>query len=391
MTINNDTVKGFQDFTGEEAEKREKIKEILIRNFKLYGLEPAETPIIEQEEFVKGENEFDEAVSAIFKLKDKGARNLALRYEFTFQLKRLAINKKLPYKRYQIGEVFRDEPTSSNRFRQFTQCDIDIVGSGVREEAEILALVSKICREFKIEAEVQVNSRKLLNSMIKSLGIDNVEFVLREIDKIDKQGEDAVKLNLTKFISKDKIIGLFGLLRKPLSFFKKLEGYKELSELIKLCKEYDINIKFKPSLARGLSYYNSSVYEIKSSMKETICAGGSYLINGVQATGLSFGLERLSQLAKVKMENNKVLIININQDKKSIELAEKLRKQDKQVEIYNKGISNALEFANSYKIQNVIFLGKEEVKKKKLKLRDMKSGKEEMLSEKELIERLQKN
>ena len=89
-------VKGFRDYTGDEAKKREKIKEILIRNFKLYGFEPEETPVIEQEEFVKGENEFDEAVSDIFKLKDKGNRNLALRYEFTFQLKRLAKNKMLP-------------------------------------------------------------------------------------------------------------------------------------------------------------------------------------------------------------------------------------------------------------------------------------------------------
>jgi histidyl-tRNA synthetase len=226
--------------------------------------------------------------------------------------------------------------------------------------------------------------------MIKSLKIDNVEFVLREIDKIDKQGEDIVKQNLAKFISKDKIIGLFGLLRKPLSFFKKLEGYKELNELIKLCKIYKINVKFKPTLARGLSYYNGSIFEIKTEgMKETIAAGGSYLINGIQSTGISFGLERLSQLAKLKLKNKQVLIVNISQDKKAIELAEKLRNKGKQVIISDK-ISKALEFANSQQIPQVIFLGKEEVKKKKFKLRDMKTGKEEFLGEKELIERLAK-
>jgi len=112
-------VKGFRDFSGEEAEKRKAIKEIIVEIFERYGFEPAETPIIEQEEFVRGENKQDEAVSDIFKLQDKGKRNLALRYEFTFQLKRLMKNKKLPYKRYQIGEVFRDEPISENRFRQF--------------------------------------------------------------------------------------------------------------------------------------------------------------------------------------------------------------------------------------------------------------------------------
>lgn len=388
--MSTETVKGFSDYSGEEAEKREKIKEILIRNFKLYGFEPAETPIIEYEEFVKGENEYDEAVSDIFRLQDKGKRNLALRYELTFQLKRLAKNKKLPYKRYQIGPVFRDEPTSSNRFRQFTQCDVDVIGSTAREEAEILVLSYRICKELGLKAEVQVNSRKLLNSIIKSLGIDNVEFVLREIDKLDKQGEDFVKQNLAKFISKDKIVSMFKILGKNLSSFKKFEGYKELKQLVDLCGSYGIEAKFKPTLARGLSYYNGSVFEVKTeSMNETIAGGGSYLVNGIQSTGISFGIERLSQLARIKPENERILIISINQDKKAIQLAEKLRKQGKSVTILDK-INKALEYANSYKIPYAIFIGEEEVKKKKFKLRDMKTGKELMLGERGIIEKMEK-
>src|SRR3990172_3604183 len=144
-------VKGFRDFSGEEARKIAEIKKIITGVFESYGFESVETPIIEQEEFVKGSDSGDEAVSDIFKLQDKGKRNLALRYEFTFQLKRLAQNKKLPYKRYQIGEVFRDEPVTSNRFRQFTQCDIDIVGSSVKEEAEILALTNEILKKSGIK------------------------------------------------------------------------------------------------------------------------------------------------------------------------------------------------------------------------------------------------
>src|SRR3990167_5483292 len=120
---NIETVKGFKDFLGEEAEKREEIRKILVETFESYGFEPAETPIVEYEEFVRGENENDEAVSDIFKLEDKGKRKLALRYELTFPLKRIMRNQKLPYKRYQIGPVFRDEPISSNRVRQITQCD----------------------------------------------------------------------------------------------------------------------------------------------------------------------------------------------------------------------------------------------------------------------------
>ncbi|MBU3912942.1 MAG: histidine--tRNA ligase [Nanoarchaeota archaeon] len=383
-----ETVRGFSDFTGEEAEKREYIRKKVESIFKVYGFEPAETPIIEQEEFVKGDNDYDEAVSDIFKLKDKGQRNLALRYEFTFQLKRLAQNKKLPYKRYQIGPVFRDEPVSANRFRQFTQCDVDVVGASIIDKAEVLATIYNICKSLKIDAEIQVNSRKMMNSAIKSLEIDNIEFVLREIDKIDKQGEDAVKLSMTKFIEKEKIVKLFRLLEKPLSFFRKYEGYKELKELIDCSENYGLKPVFNPKIARGLSYYNNEVFEVKTKeMKETIAGGGAFLINNIQAFGYGTGLERLSQLAKIKLESKKIMIISINQDKRAIKLAEKLRKQNIIVSMSDK-VSKALEYANSKSINKVIFIGSEEIKKRKYKLRDMTTGKEEMLGEKELIEKI---
>ncbi len=383
-----DNVKGFNDYTSQEALTREKIKNILVQTFKLYGFEPAETPIIEYEEFVKQGNEFDEAVSDIFKLKDKGQRALALRYEFTFQLKRLAKNKKLPYKRYQIGEVFRDEPVSSARFRQFTQADADVVGSSIQDEAEILALASQALKQLGIKSVINVNNRNLLNQVLESLDITNKEFVLREIDKLDKQGEDTVKVNLNKFIDKLTIIKLFKLFNKPLSAFKKFPAYKEILELKKYCGLYKIKINFQPSLARGLSYYNGNVFEIKTAGKEklSIAAGGSYLINNIQSTGISFGIERLTQLAKIKPKSTDYLIISINQDKKATNLAQKLRQAKKSVIISDK-ISKALDYANSSGIEKVIFLGKEEIKKKKLKLRDMKTGKEKMLSEKELFEK----
>ncbi len=387
-----DTVRGFSDFAGEEALKREKIREILIKNFKLFGFSPCETPVIEYEEFVKGNNEFDEAVSSIFRLKDRGKRNLALRYEFTFQLKRLSKNKKLPFKRYSIGEVFRDEPTSSNRFRQITQCDVDVIGSSLQDEAEILCIASKVFKELGIKTEIQINNRKLLNSIIKSLGITNAEFAIREIDKLDKQGEDAVKSNLAKFIEKGKIIALLKMLEKNLDFFKRLEGYRETKELIDSCKAYGVNVIFSPALARGLSYYNGSVFEIKTKeIKESICGGGSYLVNGIQSTGLSFGLERLSQLAKTKTVEKKVLIISIGQDKKAIKLSEKIRKNNTACELWkDRGVSKALDYSNSYNLPYVIFLGEKEAKKGKIKLRDMKTGKEKIISEKELTEELGK-
>jgi len=358
-----ESVKGFKDFTGAEALKRQEVREIIIKNFRLFGFEPAETPLIEFEEFVKGENLGDEAISDIFKLKDKGQRELALRYEFTFQLKRIASNKKLPYKRYQIGEVFRDEPVSANRLRQFTQADVDVVGSSVKDEAEILALTAKILNELEIKFVINVNNRKLMNEILDSEGIKQKKEVIKEIDKLDKLTEQEVRKNLKKY-NADKVLAIF---KKPEKYFEKFEFYKEIKELKKACALYNVKINFQPSLARGLSYYNGSVFEIKTAeMKETIIGGGSYLVNEIQSTGISFGIERISQIAKVDVKEERVLIISIGEDKKAVKLAENMREKGIPCMIMYGKISKALEFANSYGIENVIFLGSEEVKKKKI-------------------------
>lgn len=376
--MTNEKVKGFNDFTGEEARKRSKIKKILIETFERYGFEPAETPIIEMEEFVKQGNENDEAISDIFKLKDKGKRNLALRYEFTFQLKRIAKNKKLPYKRYQIGEVFRDEPASSNRFRQFTQADADVVGSTIKDEVEILAMSSEILKTLGIEFTIYFNNRKLLNEILDNLKIKNKEDVIREFDKLDKLPEKVIKENLKKYRT-EKILDI---LKQNPEFFRKYKSFSEIKELIDYCEIYGMKIKFTPFLARGLSYYKGSIFEIKSNkLKETIAAGGSYEINGNKSTGISFGLDRITNLAKIDFskETTKYLIISLNQDKEAIKLAEKFRKKGESCIIYYGKPSKALEYANSHFIQNAVFIGEKEIKAKKFKVKDMKTGKEIIL------------
>jgi len=383
--MTSENVKGFRDFTGTDALKREKIKEIVIEIFKRYGFEPAETPVIEYEDFVKGQNTGDEAISDIFKLQDKGKRNLALRYEFTFQLKRISQNKKLPYKRYQIGEVFRDEPVSANRLRQFTQCDADIIGSSIKDEAEILAMASRILKKLGIRADIFVNNRKLLNEILDKEGVKDKVQVIREIDKLDKLPESIIKSNLEKY-NAGKILSIF---KKPEGFFKKYDSYNEIKELKKLCSLYNVKAIFQPSLARGLSYYNGTIFEIKTKdIRESICAGGSYLVNSIQACGISFGLERISNFAKVDFEDKRILVISIGEDKKALKLAEKLRQENKQVIVMCGKPTKALEFANSYGIKKVIFIGKEEIQKNKIKLRNMKTGKEKLVSEPELIKSL---
>jgi len=407
MIYEPETVKGFQDFLPPESQKRKAIKEIIEKLFALYGFLPIETPAIEFEELMRSDavsEEEDEAVSDRFRLRDRGNRNLGLRYEFTFQLKRLFKqnpNIKLPFKRYQIGSVFRDEPTSSNRFREFTQCDADIIGDqSIEADAECLSLFSEILKELKINPEIEINSRKLINAILDSVQIQNKLQVMRELDKLEKFGEDTIKGSLRKYADANQILTLFKLLEKSLDFFEKnlFDGSEDLKKLQQLSKVYNFEVKFNPRMIRGLSYYTGNIFEIKvAGTKESVAAGGrydktvgKYLNKEIPAVGISFGLERLAKLAKVEIEKTKVVVISINQDKEAIKLAQKLRKNDISSEILFGKLGKSLEYANSTQAEYVIFVGKEELEKNKFKLRNMSSGEEKLLAEKQLISKLGK-
>lgn len=430
--MKTENVKGFVDYLGEDAQKRMIIQEVIKQVFEKYNYEYVETPIIEYEEFVKGENQNDEAISDIFRLQDKGKRKLALRYEFTFQLKRIAKNKKLPFKRFQIGPVFRDEPITGNRLRQFSQCDIDVIGSSIKEEAEILAITKEIFNALKIKSVIYVNNRKILEAIARDIiGITNDKQVVRAITLLDKKDKKSRKelieefekefpgnrdkmtlllntyFNLTEDKEKSKKKSKKEFLEEFNDSLKKLKKYyigvvcinrkqkyentlfakaeKEIDELKNYCKIYGVDIKFDPFLARGLSYYNGNVFEIKSDIKETICAGGSYMINGNQSTGISLGLDRLQLVTKMIIGIEKYLIVSLNQDKKAIQIAKQLRAKGKNTSVYFGKPSKALEYANSYGIKKVIFIGKEEIKKKLIKIKDMKTGREQLFEIKKVV------
>ena len=389
-------VKGFRDILPLESLKRQKIKEIIEKNFKLFGFLPIETPTLEYDDFSKGKNEKDEAVSDRFKLKDKGNRDLALRYEFTFQLKRIFKEKpniKLPFRRYQIGNVFRDEPISKDRYREFTQCDADIMGDeDINADAECIALGDKICKELEIKYKLKVNNRQLLNSILENSNIKDKESVSRELDKLDKVGEEETKKNLIKLISKDQIEDLFSLLKKDIDFYlkKNFSGAKEVSELIELCKIYKIKIELSPSLVRGLSYYTGTIFEAyNEEIKGSIFSGGrydnligTYVNKKIPAVGISFG--RILDYPNTEPKTTEVLLISIDQDKKTISIMNSLRENNISCFMMKK-INKALDYASKSNIKFVIFLGKEEIKNKKIKLRNMDTGKENTYSEEDLI------
>ena len=406
MKYEVDIVKGFQDFLPPDSIKRDAIKKVISKWFKLYGFVPVETPVIEFDETMRtdalpSETE-DEAVSERFRLQDRGGRKLGLRYEFTFQLARIFKqnpNIKLPFKRYQIGEVFRDEPVTQKRFKQFTQCDVDIVGDyETKADAECLALFSDILKELNIDCEIQVNNRRLLEAIIESVELKNSRNVMKELDKMEKLGEDEVKTNLRKYGSINQIITLFKLLEKNMEFFKEnsFDGVDELQSLIDECKLQGVQIKINPFLARGLSYYTGNIFEVKSQDKYSIAAGGrydktvgKYLNKNIPAVGISFGLERLTDLAKITPKIiPQVLIVSINQNAEAIKLAKKLRKEKISCSIERSKPSSSLDYANSLAIPYAIFVGKDEIESKKFKLKDMSSGIEESLNEKQLLKKL---
>ena len=406
MEIEIANVKGFKDYLPPESLKRKQVEKVIEKYFKLYGFLPVETPIIEFDELMKSDTlpseSEDEAVSDRFRLKDRAGRNLGLRYEFTFQLSRILKqnpNLKFPFRRYQIGPVFRDEPVSSERFRQFVQCDADIIGSdSVKFDAECILLFSEILEELGINAEVQINNRNLLKSIIESVQISNVKSVMKELDKMNKVGEDAVKLNLKKYADSNQILTLFKLLEKPLEFFKKnlFEGYDDLVSLKKECSKYGLKVKVNLFMIRGLGYYTGNIFEIVSPGKSSIAGGGrydksvgKYLGRDIPAVGISFGLERVTQLAKIDVPSQPVVIvISISQEKASIDLIKKIRKSGISCVAGFDKVGKSLEYADSYKIPYAVIIGDNEVSKGKYKLKDMKSGEESLVSEKQLIKKL---
>ncbi len=404
MRFEPEKVKGFPEFLPPESQKRNAVKDVVEKYFKLYGFLPIETPTVEFDELMRSDTleAEDEAVSDRFRLKDRAGRNLGLRYEFTFQLARIFKqnpNLKLPFRRYQIGKNFRDEPVSTSRFKEFTQCDIDIIGdSSTKSDAECVAIFLDVLRELNIDADVIVNNRKLLNAILESVQIENKKAVMKELDKIDKIGEDEVKSNLKRYADTGQVLTLFKLLEKDLQFFidNLFEGAEEIKSLKDNLKMYGFEFEFSPVLARGLSYYTGNIFEIRVKGQKSSVGGGGrydnvvgkYLGKEVPAVGISFGLERLTDLAKIEPKPTKAVLISFDKDKETIKLAQKLRKENISCLTFFGKPAKALDFANTQSIPYAIFIGSEEIKAKKFKLKDMKEGTEKLLPEKQLFAKL---
>lgn len=415
--VNVELAKGTRNVDPNQKLIRNKVMNVLVKVFDLYGYKPLETPTLQRYDVLASKYAGGaEILKETFRLKDQGNRDLALRYDLTVPLALyVALNPqvKLPFKRYEVGKVFRDGPISSERFREFWQCDVDVVGSSsMLADAEFINLILRVFKELSLDVVVKINNRKILDGIMDYCNIDSEKrnSAILTIDKFEKIGVDGVKNELKeKKLSNDqidkltKLISVKGDSKKKLEYIKKLlnnnEGIKEIEEVML----YAPNADFDPSLARGLAYYTGIVYETfmkNSELKTSLVSGGrfdnmigDFLNNGQKypAVGISFGLDRIEKAVKFdEKANTKVYVIPIKQAEKSLQILEELRSKgiNSDMDLMDRSISKNLDYANSLGIPYVVFVGEDEVKKNKFKLRDMKTGKEEMLSVSDIIKKL---
>ena len=421
MTV--EMAKGTRDFPPEDKIIREKLISELKGVFESYGYSPLETPSIERLDtltvkFAAGTE--SDAAKEIFKLSDQGNRELGLRFDLTVPFSRfiaLNPNLKMPFKRYEIGRVFRDGPIKLGRYREFWQCDVDIAGaSSVKAEAELLLLSLEAFKKLGLDAYLEVNNRKLLFGLMDHCNIpaEKRETVIITVDKIAKYGEDVVRKELMdKYIDKhaiDKLLQVFttrGTNEEMLELLEPMatseigkEGLKELKELFSYLKFVEHGkIVLNIALARGLAYYTGSVFEgflRNSKVTSSICGGGRYdnmigmyASNNRQypAVGISFGLEPITDALKLNNPDlrktvTELYIIPIQTFTESLVIATTLREAglDVDIDLMERGISKNLDYANSLKIPFVAFIGETELKDQKIKLKNMVNGTEKLLT-----------
>lgn len=404
-------VRGSIDYGGKDAIIRNFISKTLQETFEKYGYSPLETPILCYYDILALKyDEDNDILKEIYKVTDQGNRNLALRYDLTVPFaKYIASNTniKLPYKRYEIGKVFRDGSIKKGRTREFVQCDIDSVGiEGQMIEVELISIFVEGYRRLGIDIIIKYNNRKLMNGIIEICNIDNdkTSQVITIIDKIEKLSFEEIKLGFNKIgIKENQIETLMKYLKmefnelnkviKNVSNTKLKEGLNEIEKLNRYIKDLNLTeyVRFSPTLARGQEYYTGTIFEVyvaNGSIKSSIGGGGRYdnmigeFINDGKkypAVGISFGLDVIFEILREKqiyLYNAEVYIVPRENNTLALKIADELRKNEVKVDIEmnNLKLKKALSIINEKKVPIVIILGENEIKENKIIIKDMKNN-----------------
>lgn len=425
---------GFMELTPDEQIEFNRIKDIIKKNYEKSGFVPIDTPVMEKSEILlaKGGDETDKQVYRF----EKGKNDISLRFDLTVPFARYAAQHMedlvFPFRRYQIGKVYRGERSQKGRYREFYQCDIDVISKGelsIVNDAELPSIMCSIFKEIGLPAfKIHINNRKVLNGFFSSINVTDAVEVLRIVDKLDKIGVDKVAEELKEIgleeTSVKKIIDFIninGSVSEIIAALKALdiddsnfnEGLEELISVTHYIEKFGVteeNYTIDLKIARGLDYYTGTVYETMLEDYKyigSICSGGRYdnlaayyTKEKLEGVGMSIGLTRLfSQLKEIGVlkEQNlskaiaKVLVIPMEEDMDyAVTAAKKLRDNNISSQVYLEGgkFGKKLSYANNNGIPYVIIIGEDEVKSGLLSFKNMDTGKQDKLKIEDIILKL---
>ena len=428
------TLSGFMELLPNEQVLFNQMQDKIRASYEKFGFLPIDTPVIESSEVLlaKAGGETEKQLYSF----SKGDSNLTLRFDLTVPLAKYVAEYynqiTFPFRRYQIGKVYRGERAQRGRFREFYQCDIDIIGDGelnIINDAEIPTIMYETFKSLGLENfSIHINNRKILNGLFKEANVeDKAVDIMRTIDKIEKIGRETV-LAIFKDDYKmtnesiDKIIDFIQIKGTTDEKLQKLEnldienelykkGVDELKEVVKYIRLFNVPdeaFEINLSIARGLDYYTGTVYEtFLNDYKSigSICSGGRYndlaeyyTDRNLPGVGMSIGLTRLffilNDIGLIRAEKKSisdVLVISMVEDlSKSIEVANALRESGINTEIYfdDKKIKAKFKYADKLKIPYVIVIGEDEINTGMLTIKDMEKGTQEKLEIEKIIEKL---
>jgi histidyl-tRNA synthetase len=404
------TLKGFRDFLPEKMVIRNEVIRRLRSVFEKYGFSELQTPTLEYQEVLLGKYGA-EAEKLMYLFEDPGGRGVGMRYDLTVPLARAVSSYPelpKPFKRYQIQPAWRAEKPQKGRYREFYQCDVDTVGSASPlADAEILAIISDSLKALGFPSfKIKVNSRQVLFSCMEEAGVLKKKWptIIQTIDKLDKKSKKEVEKELAeKGLKREQIKKVFGAIEKavPDDFLK---------STIKYAKKMGVkNIKFTPTLARGLDYYTGPIFEsvVEKPNIGSITGGGRFdkLLNDLggpdlPATGTSLGLDRLADVIEelnlwpeITKTPTAVLVTIFSPDllNETVKVANSLRCQNINVEIYpneKAKLNKQLKYADKKGIPWAVIIGPKEKKKNSAILKNLKTGKQEETTLKRLAKKI---
>ena len=421
MNIEPRTLAGFMELLPNEQILFEQMKQTIEKTYQRFGFLPLDTPILELSEVLLAKAG-GETEKQIYRF-TKGDTDISMRFDLTVPLAKYVAknygNLSFPFRRYQIGKVYRGEKTQKGRFREFYQCDIDIIGDGelgIVNDAEIPSVIYNLISDLGFnDFTICINNRKVLNGLFREVNQEqNAVDIMRTIDKLAKIGKEKVIEELKEIGVDDQaieriltFIEIDGTTDEKISKLENLgilnemftQGLEELKQVVKYIRIFgvpDTHFKIDLTIARGLDYYTGTVYEtFLNDYKElgSVCSGGRYenlaeyyTDKKLPGVGISIGLTRLfyklNELQLIKTDKysmSDILIIPMTEDMtKSIELASDLRKEGIKTEVYlnDKKLKAKFKYADKLKIPYVAVIGEDEINSNTVKVKNMKTGEE---------------